>query len=767
MIKRSKGAIKGIVQGVGFRPFIYQLAHRYQLSGHVINTAEGVDLEVEGHDEDVEHFFQSILSERPPLAHISSMERAELRPKNDKVFEIKQSRADQERSALISPDVCICPDCLRELKDSKDRRFRYPFINCTNCGPRYTIIMDIPYDRAMTTMNKFKMCKACHGEYEDPTNRRFHAQPNACWDCGPRLSLHDHDGLPLACDAPVEETIHLLKTGCVVAIKGLGGFHLAVDASNHKAVVRLRKRKNREEKPLAIMVRDLEAIKEIAHVNEMEAKTLLSPQRPIVILKKRRFHRLSPQVAPRNRYFGIMLPYTPLHYLLMDSPFRALVMTSGNISEEPINIDNGEAFKNLKGIADYFLVHDRDIYIRSDDSIIRMVGGVQRQLRRSRGYVPIPVFLPEEMSKLPSVLAVGAELKNTICITKENRAFLSQHVGDMENLETFDFFRLTISHMKSILEIRPKVMAHDLHPDYLSSKFSREQDEIPTLAVQHHHAHIVSCLAENGVKGPVIGLALDGTGFGSDGQVWGGEVLFADLHSFQRAAHLEYVSQPGGDAAVKFPWRMALSYLHKAYGDDLFKLPIKFVRDLKKEDANIVFQMITKRLNTPLTSSCGRLFDAISSLIGLRQKMAYEGQAAMELEMCQNLSEKGKYPWAMKEEGGHLILLTSDIIRSAVEDIQAGITRGIISRRFHNTLVDMFTGTCIKLREASGIDHVAMSGGSFQNVTLLNGLSRTLTSNGFTVFTQKAVPSNDGGLSLGQAVAAGSIYMGEKGGFES
>lgn len=767
MIKRSKGAIKGIVQGVGFRPFIYQLAHRYQLSGHVINTPEGVDLEVEGSDEDVEHFFQSILSERPPLAHISSMERAELRPKNDKVFEIKESRADQERSALISPDMSVCPDCLRELKDSKDRRFKYPFINCTNCGPRYTIIMDIPYDRAMTTMKKFKMCKACQGEYEDPTNRRFHAQPNACWDCGPRVSLHDHSGHPLACDTPVEETINLLKTGSILAIKGLGGFHLAVDASNHKAVVRLRKRKQKEEKPLALMVRDLEAAKEIAHVNEIEAKTLLSPQRPIVILKKRRFHRLSPQVAPRNRYFGIMLPYTPLHYLLMDSPFRALVMTSGNISEEPINIDNGEAFKNLRGITDYFLVHDRDIYLRSDDSIIRMVGRVPRQLRRSRGYVPIPVFLPEEMSKLPSVLAVGAELKNTICITKENRAFLSQHVGDMENLETFDFFRLTISHMESILEIRPKVMAHDLHPDYLSSKFGREQDEIPTLAVQHHHAHIVSCLAENGVKGPVIGLALDGTGFGSDGQVWGGEVLFADLHSFQRAAHLDYVSLPGGDAAAKSPWRMALSYLHKTYGDEVFNLPIKFVRDLKREDANIVFQMITKRVNTPLTSSCGRLFDAISSLIGLRQKISYEGQAAMELEMCQNLSEKGKYPWAIKEKKGHLILLTSDIIRSAVEDIKIGISRGIISRRFHNTLIDMFTGACIKLRELSGIGHVAMSGGSFQNVTLLNGLSRALTSNGFKVFTQKVVPSNDGGLSLGQAVCAGVRYMGVKGEFDT
>jgi hydrogenase maturation protein HypF len=767
MIKRSRGTIKGIVQGVGFRPFVYQLAHRYQLCGHVINTPEGVDLEVEGDHEDIERFFQSILSEGPPLAHISSMERAELQPKNDKVFEIRESRADQERSALISPDASICPDCLRELKDPRDRRFRYPFINCTNCGPRYTIIMDIPYDRAMTTMKEFKMCEACRGEYEDPINRRFHAQPNACWDCGPGVYLHDRGGLPVACDTPIEETINLLKSGSILAIKGLGGFHLAVDAGNHKAVVRLRKRKHREEKPFALMVRDLEAAKQIAYINEIEAKTLLSPQRPIVILKKRRFHGLSPQVAPRNRYFGIMLPYTPLHYLLMDSPFKALVMTSGNISEEPINIDNEKAFENLKGIADYFLVHDREIYLRSDDSIIRMVDGVPRQIRRSRGYVPVPVFLPEEMSGLPSVLAVGAELKNTICITKENRAFLSQHVGDMENLETLDFFRLTLSHMKSILEIRPKVMAHDLHPDYLSSKFSREQEEIPTLPIQHHHAHIVSCLAENGVKGPVIGLAMDGTGFGSDGQIWGGEVLLADLSSFQRTAHLDYVSLPGGDAAAKFPWRMALSYLHKTYGEGLFNLPIKFIRDLEREHAKIVLQMISKRVNSPFTSSCGRLFDAVSSLIGLRHKIAHEGQAAMELEMCQNLSEKGKYPWGIEEKKGHWILLTSDIIRSAVEDIKRGVSRGIISRRFHNTLIDMFTGICVRLREESGIDQVAMSGGSFQNVTLLTGLSRSLTSNGFTLFTQKVVPSNDGGLSLGQAVCAGVKYMGVNGEFDT
>ena len=759
MKRRSGGAIKGIVQGVGFRPFIYNLAHRYNLTGHVTNTPKGVDLEVEGADENIEHFFKSILSENPPIAYISSVERADLPLINDKVFEIRASRAGQGRSALISPDVCICPECLSELKDPKNRRHRYPFINCTNCGPRYTIIMDIPYDRPMTTMSKFKMCPACHGEYEDPANRRFHAQPNACWDCGPTIFLHDENGHSLDCNNPSEETISLLRKGAIVAIKGLGGFHLAVDAANHRAVVRLRRKKHREEKPLALMVRDVDTAGVIAHVSQMEAELLLSPQRPVVILKKRRFHGLSSQVAPRNRDFGIMLPYTPLHYLLMGGDFKALVMTSGNISEEPINIDNQEAFKNLKGIADYFLVHNRDIYLRSDDSIIRVADGVRRYIRRSRGYVPVPIFLDEDLSGLPPVLAVGAELKNTICLTKKNRAFLSQHVGDMEKLETLEFFQLTLSHLRRILEIEPRVLAHDLHPDYLSSKFAHEQKDIPTMAVQHHHAHIVSCLAENGIKGPVIGIALDGTGLGSDGQIWGGEVLLAGLTSFKRAAHLDYVSQPGGDAAVGFPWRMGLSYLFKTYEEDLFSLPIKFVRGLDEQDAKIIVRMARKKINSPSTSSCGRLFDAVSSLIGLRHKVAYEGQAAVELEMCQNLKEDGKYPWGIEERNRQLILLTSEMIHSIVEDIKKGRSRGTISRRFHNTLMDMFTGACLRLRDESGINLVAMSGGAFQNMTLLKGLTQSLTSRGFRVYTHRLVPANDGGLSLGQAVCAGMRYL--------
>ncbi len=525
MNKRAKGTIEGIVQGVGFRPFIYQLAGRYRLTGYVGNTSSGVDVEVEGPVEEIQAFQRAIASESPPLARISAVIWEEISPKRDKDFSIVISRAHSERTALISPDVCICSQCLSEMMDPLDRRYRYPFINCTNCGPRYTIIQDIPYDRAVTTMKTFFMCSVCSEEYNNPNSRRFHAQPNACWDCGPVPSLHGKNGENVPCDDPIQKTSELLAKGHILAIKGLGGFHLAVDAANHKAVVRLRKRKHREEKPLAIMVRDLETAQKIAHVNRSEAVLLTSRQRPIVLLKKRRSHGLSTQVSPRNRYVGIMLPYTPLHYLLMEGPYVALVMTSGNRSEEPITIHNEDAFQQLRDIADYFLVHNRDIHLRSDDSVLRVVADVPRQIRRSRGYVPEPVFLHESMKGMPPVLALGGELKNTVCLTKENRAFLSQHVGDMENMETADFFQMTISHLKRILDITPVVIACDQHPDYLSSRYAKNQQECPSIAIQHHHAHIVGCLAENSISGPVIGLAMDGTGLGSDGAIWGGEIM--------------------------------------------------------------------------------------------------------------------------------------------------------------------------------------------------------------------------------------------------
>jgi len=766
MNKRARGTIHGVVQGVGFRPFIYQLASRYGLAGYVTNTSIGVEIEVEGTDEDIHRFTHAVESERPPLAHIASAHWEEIALRNEDTFTIKESLAGLERSALISPDVCICPDCLEEIRDPLNRRFGYPFINCTNCGPRYTIIKDIPYDRAATTMRKFRMCPACQAEYQNPNNRRFHAQPNACWECGPATCFHDKDGKTVPCDDPIQEGISLLEKGAILAIKGLGGFHLVVDASNHDAVIRLRRRKHREEKPLAIMVKDMDAALDIAHIDDQEVKLLCSRQRPIVLLKKRRFHGLSSQVAPKNAYLGIMLPYTPLHYLLMEGPFRALVMTSGNMTEEPITTDNQEAFKRLRGIVDYFLTHNRDIYLRSDDSVLKVVDEIPRQIRRSRGYVPIPVFLRDDMGNLPPVLAVGGELKNTICLTKENRAFLSQHIGDMENLETFEFFDLTVSHLKRILEIHPEVMAHDLHPDYLSSRFAREQQEVPTMAVQHHHAHIVSCLAEHGLRGPVIGVAMDGTGLGLDKQIWGGEIILSDLTSFKRKAHLDYVPLPGGDAAARYPWRMALIYLHKTFGDELFNLSIPFIRNLKHPEASIVLQMALKGVNSPLTSSCGRLFDAIAALLGVRQKIAYEGQAAIELEMYQRLQEDSCYPYEVRRQGDEWVMDTAEIIREIVNDIGKGKGGRSIAGRFHNTLIQMLTDACLRIREESGIEQVAASGGAFQNMTLLSGLTRALAAEGFSVYSHAKVPTSDGGLSLGQAVCAGLKYSGVKGAFE-
>jgi hydrogenase maturation protein HypF len=461
-----------------------------------------------------------------------------------------------------------------------------------------------------------------------------------------------------------------------------------------------------------------------------------------------------------------MLPYTPLHYLLMEGPFKALVMTSGNMTEEPINIDNQDAFDNLAGIADFFLVHNRDIHLRSDDSVLRVVDGNPRHIRRSRGYVPVPVFLPREMKHLAATLAVGAELKNTICLTKENRAFISQHIGDMENLETLEFFKLTVHHLKRILEIHPAVLAHDLHPDYLSSQYARQQDELPTLAVQHHHAHIVSCLAEHGLNGPVIGIALDGTGYGQDAAIWGGEILFADLTSFRRAGHLAYVPLPGGDAAARYPWRMALVYLDQAFGEDFHDLPLPFVRNLDDREAGLVLKMIRKGINAPLTSSCGRLFDAVSALLGIRHRIAFEGQAAIELEMSQTGNEKGVYAWDIEKKGGLWVMQTPEIIKGIVADLIEGLGRGVISRRFHNTLIGLLTDACLRVRDESGINEIALSGGALQNATLLTGLTRSLRRKEFTVYSQAKVPSNDGGLSLGQAVCAGLRYAGWKGQFE-
>lgn len=763
MIHRARGAVQGIVQGVGFRPFVYQLARALGLSGFVENTAQGVRVEVQGPLPRIHDFFQGLASHPPPLAQVASVSWEEIPPAPEEGFVIHVSSGGEERTTLISPDVGTCEDCLRELRNPADRRYRYPFINCTNCGPRYTIIEDIPYDRAQTTMRVFAMCEACGREYEDPSDRRFHAQPNACPDCGPRVSLRDQGGKPIPCGDPVAEAVRLLSMGRILAVKGLGGFHLAVDAGNHDAVVELRERKHREEKPLAVMVRDMEAARGLAHLTREEEGLLLSPARPIVLLAKREGHGLSPQISPCGGTFGIMLPYTPLHHLLLEGPYRALVMTSGNRSDEPITVTEGTAFAQLSGIADVYLCHDREIHLRTDDSVLRMVGGNPRQIRRSRGFVPAPLTLAEAWKALPPVLAVGGELKNTVCLTKENRAFVSQHIGDLKNFETYEAFERTIAHLVRILDIRPEIVAHDLHPDYLSTRHALEQSKRPTLGVQHHHAHIVSCLAEHGLEGPVIGIALDGTGWGPDGTVWGGEVLLADPVSYARTAFLERVPLPGGDAAARYPWRMALAYLDGAFGEGIPDLPIPFVAAHRGEEARTVLHMLHRGLNAPLTSSCGRLFDAVASLLGLRDRNAFEGQAAMELEEIQEQGDFGVYPWSIEEGEGGNVLVTRNMVRGIVEDLCSGVPRGVISRRFHDTLVRLLTETCLLARKGQGISDVVLSGGCFQNTTLLTRLTRALEGSAFRVFSQARVPANDGGLSLGQALCAAMRLAGRKG----
>lgn len=746
--------VEGIVQGVGFRPFVYQLANRYNLKGEVLNTSCGVSIHIEGTSNDIQSFFSELKNNAPPLASITGISDYPDRVINCEGFSISESIAGVSRSVLISPDVCICEDCLEELFDVKDRRFGYPFINCTNCGPRYTIIDDIPYDRPNTSMKHFKMCGRCQAEYDDPRNRRFHAQPNACRDCGPFLTLYDNNRKKISVKDPVEKAVSLLKQGCIVAIKGLGGFHLAADAENDEAVYKLRNRKFREEKPFAIMAFDIERIKKFADVEPEDEALLSSYRRPIVLLKKKEPNSLSCEVSPKNKYFGTMLPYTPIHYLLMRHDFTALVMTSGNRSEEPISIDNEDALSRLSGIADFFLTHNRDIYLRSDDSIVKRTAGETRFIRRSRGYVPLPVFLRR---KIMPVLSCGAELKNTVCIAKDNKAFLSQHIGDLENLSTLEFFELTIRHMKRILDIDPQIVACDLHPDYLSTKYALLLKNVNIIRVQHHHAHIAGCMAENMIDEPVIGLSFDGTGYGEDGRIWGGEVMIAEKNHYTRAAHISYIPMPGSAAAIKEPWRMAASYLYDAFGEEMWGLDIPVFRETGRDKIRFVTDMISKKINSPETSSLGRLFDGISAILGIRNRVCFEGQAAMELEMLSDENIEKTYDYEWITDCNIYKILTAPIIRSVVRDLLNGVDTSVIGGKFHRTVICLFSSLCEKIRKDTGIKRVALSGGVFQNSTLLYGMIKALEEKHFTVYTHKSVPSNDGGISLGQAVIAGYL----------
>ncbi|NWF77734.1 MAG: carbamoyltransferase HypF [Chloroflexi bacterium] len=769
-LKLASISVRGVVQGVGFRPFVYGLAVKHNLKGWVYNTSEDVRIEVEGQAQAIERFEQELRTKAPPLACIENVTIEYHAPRGYKRFEIRQSQAQEGKYQLISPDVATCQACLGELLDPEDRRYRYPFTNCTNCGPRFTIIEDMPYDRPQTTMRYFQMCPQCQAEYDNPLDRRFHAQPNACPKCGPQVQLVDNQGNLVTESNPIAVASQLLKEGKIVAIKGLGGFLLACDATNDDVVKTLRQRKKRSSKPFAIMVTNTEEAKKHCYVSPEEENLLTSPQSPIVLMRWREDSSVSREVAPNLRFLGIMLPYTPLHHILLRDTGLPLVMTSGNLSEEPIARDNDEALRRLSGIADYFLIHNRDIYSRYDDSVAIVERGTGQLVRRARSYAPYPIRLPFQAKQ---VLGCGAEEKNTFCLTKDNYAFLSQHIGDMENMETLEHFDSTLSLYKRLFHVEPEIVAHDLHPDYLATKYAQELSEsgLKLVPVQHHHAHIASCLADNGLESLVIGVAFDGTGMGADGNIWGGEFLVADYRNFTRVGHLEYLPLVGGAAAIKRPYRTAIGYVLTLLGENALSTVIATLNEVKGKQSQlasigqvteveieIIKRQIERKINSPLCSSMGRLFDAMSALLGIRGEIDYEGQAAVELEMatydeaCAGVQES--YPYRILEDRGVRIVQLRDLLSAVIEDLHQGVSKGRISVKFHNTVARMINEMCLLIAEETSITHVALSGGVFQNRLLLRKTVNLLESNGFRVFTHRRVPCNDGGISLGQAVIA-------------
>jgi hydrogenase maturation protein HypF len=745
--------IRGVVQGVGFRPWVKRLADRLQINGGVCNTSNGVVIDLDDVTASAaEEFVDALRRDAPPLAHIEECLIEEVSGNGAaplRGFTIEPSLANPDAFTLISPDIATCRDCLREGNDATDRRFHYPFTNCTNCGPRYSIVRRTPYDRANTTMAAFTMCADCAAEYGDSGDRRFHAEPIACPVCGPRLA-----SFPDAAGNPVEAALTALRSGEIVAIKGLGGFQLACDALSAGAVRRLRERKRRNRKPFAIMMRDIAAIERFCFVSAAERDLLAGPAAPIVLLTLRAPGSFPDEVAPGLDEIGVMLPYTPLHHFLFESSLECLVMTSGNISEEPIAIDNTQARIKLSTLADRFLLHDRDIFMRVDDSVARVAEGSVRMVRRSRGYAPQPIDLGFDFGE---VLACGAELKNTFCLTKGKYAILSQHIGDMENLETLQFFEETLGNLKSVYHAEPRAIAHDLHPDYLSTRWARAQ-ALPKIAVQHHHAHIASCMAENHIHEPVIGIAFDGAGYGSDGQVWGGEFLICGYEGFERAAHFRYVPFIGGDRAAREGWRMAASYLFDAFGDDYRAVKLA----LWNEAPEVAWKNFHRLLRGtgPRTSSCGRLFDAVAALTGVCVTSSYEGEAAMRLESAANGESEAieeSYPVTIDDDTWPWRVDTRSMIRAIAEECTRGYNAGRIAARFHNSIGTMMKSLCLRLRERTGLNKVCLSGGTFQNVRLLGCALRLLRAGGFEVFTHSRIPSNDGGISLGQAAIAACL----------
>jgi len=772
LLRRERYEVRGVVQGVGFRPFVFRLALEEGLAGSIGNDTGGVTIEIEGPTERMEAFRRRLQAEAPPLSRIDSIVVRETPPRWEKEFHIIASDATGQVSTGIPADAATCADCLRELLSPNDRRYRYPFLNCTNCGPRFTITRRIPYDRPQTSMARFKMCAACQAEYDDPTNRRFHAQPNACPVCGPRVWLVSPNGTEIPSGDPVTAAINRLLAGEIMAIKGIGGFHLAVDATNEAAVMRLRERKHRYSKPLAVMVRDLDAARAICELTSEEEALLQTIPRPIVLARRRADCGIAESVAPGIPWLGVFLPYAPLQHLLFADPrVHPLVMTSANLSEEPIAIDNDEALARLHHIADAFLMHDREILQRCDDSVMALVDGAPQLIRRARGFVPLSVSLPFDS---PPLLAVGGHLKNVFALGRGRFAYQSQHLGDLENVTGLDFFREALQHLMHTFEIEPEAVVHDLHPGYLSTSWAREwaaERGLPVIAVQHHHAHIAACMAEHGVN-EAIGLALDGTGYGADGRIWGGEVLICwldglDSAKFERVAHLDYVPMPGGEAAIREPWRMALGALHAA-GFDVESPDVIALLGAKPKKVRVLRRMIDRELNTPLTSSCGRLFDAVAAVVLGRGVVDYGAQAAIELEGLAVDEPDETSPYAVPITGSDLkrhipARITLNLLWEGIlEDLRDGVSKAQIAARFHGAIATAFVQAASSARSATGIRSVALSGGCLHNRRLARLLRTGLEANGFQVYQHRNVSPGDGGLSYGQAIVAAAILTKRK-----
>jgi hydrogenase maturation protein HypF len=773
LMERREITVQGIVQGVGFRPFVHGLAVELGLVGFVKNQSGGVLIQVEGKAVALDRFLTQLETSAPPLSRIEAVAWQWRPPAHDVAFRIVPSDADATSPIFISPDVAPCDACLAELFDPTDRRYRYPFLNCTHCGPRLTIIRGAPYDRDRTTMASFVMCDACRAEYDDPTNRRFHAQPTACADCGPRLQLQTNKGERIETSDPLAFFVHALNQGKIGALKGLGGFHLVCHACDANAVAELRRRKERDEKPFAVMVSDVHAAEQFCEIGDLERALLQSARRPIVLLRKRTAaaealhtdsrsnrNQIAELVSPGNPYFGVMLPYTPLHHLLLRAVENAaLVMTSGNRSDEPISYLDDEAVSRLGSIADLFLTHDRPIHVRCDDSVTRIIDGSESPIRRSRGYAPEPIKLPLDCPC--PILAVGGQLKGVFALGRDRQAFLSHHMGDLDHWDAYRAFVRDVGLYEQLFGISPRVIVHDLHPDYASTNYARERaasEGVRLVPVQHHHAHMASCMAEHGLNEPVIGVSFDGTGYGTDGAIWGGEFLVGDYTHFRRAAYLRYVGMPGGDKAIHEPWRMAFAHVRDA---DCERSPLD--GRIPATTRKTLATMLDRGFNAPQTSSAGRLFDAVASLVGIRDRVSFEGQAAVQLEwLATEAGSEDSYPFEIERPHAPsgeraAIVDTRPVIRAVVEDVNRGLPTGRIARRFHSTIVSIIERTCGALRKETEIEAVVLSGGVFMNALIAREAAHSLLNAGFRVYQHHLVPPNDGGLCLGQlAVAAAS-----------